>query len=46
MNDPMNPESCKLDVGVTPEYAKEMLVEFSGDTFPYYQKANSTCKRI
>jgi len=28
----MDPESGKLDVGVTPEYAKEMLVEFGGDS--------------
>jgi len=28
----MDPESGKLDVGVTPEYAKEMLIEFGGDS--------------
>lgn len=28
----MDPEGNKLNIGVTPEYAKEMLVEFIGDS--------------
>jgi len=38
INDPMDPESSKLDVGVTPEYAKEMLVEFGGDSLLIIKK--------
>ena len=38
INNPMNPESSKLDVGVTPEYAKEMLVEFGGDSILIIKK--------
>jgi hypothetical protein len=32
IDNPMDPESSKLDVGVTPEYSKDMLVKFGGDT--------------
>lgn len=27
-----NPDDVKLNIGVTPEYTKDMLVEFSGDS--------------
>lgn len=32
INNPMDPESSKLDVGVTPEYAVDMHVGFGGDS--------------
>jgi hypothetical protein len=32
IDNPMDPESSKLDIGVTPEFAKDMLVKFGGDT--------------
>ena len=32
IHNPADPESKKLNLGVTPEYAKNMLVEFKGDS--------------
>ncbi len=31
-NNSSNPDDIKLNIGVTPEYAKDMLVEFRGDS--------------
>ena len=31
-NNSSNPDDIKLNIGVTPEYSKDMLVEFRGDT--------------
>jgi len=31
-NNSSNPDDNKLNIGVTPEYSKDMLVEFSGDS--------------